>query len=102
MQRDVLEDMSLYVLPIDSVLGYTVLVHAHQCQNLESTLIDLGASIGNDANNDFFPSVRSPCVGAGTRTKMGNVLDHGIHRLAKENLVFIVPGFVGPNMNIRK
>ena len=88
--RSVLKNMGGDILSSDTVLGNAFLVATHQVEDLEGTLVDLGATIRDNADHDLFPAIWSPHLRAGSATKVGNVLDNCVHRPDKENFVFVV------------
>jgi hypothetical protein len=88
--RSVLENMGGYILAGDTVLGNALLVATHQVEDLEGTLVDLGATIRDNADYDLLPAVWSPHLRAGAAAKVGNVLDNCVHRPDEEDFVFVV------------
>jgi len=80
------------VFTADRIFGDTFLIAAHlnrainidktggmkrtdKTEDLKSPLVDFIPSIGNDANNDLFPSLGTPGFGTTPRTEMSNVFD---------------------------
>lgn len=90
--RSVLENMGGDIFAGDAVFGNALLVATHQVEDLEGTLVDLGAAIGNNADYDFLPAIWSPHLRAGAAAKEGNVLDNCVHRPDEEDFVFVVHG----------
>lgn len=88
--RSVLENMGGDVLASDAVLGNALLVATHQVEDLEGTLVDLGATIGDNADYDLLPAIRSPHLRAGAAAKESNVLNDCVHCPNEENFVFVV------------
>lgn len=88
--RSVLENMGGDILSSDAVLGNALLVATHQVKDLEGTLVDLGATIRDNADYDFLPAVRAPHLRAGAAAKEGDVLDDCVHCPNKEDFVFVV------------
>lgn len=86
----ILEDVGLDIFSTNGILRNTILIRPHQSQDLERSLVDFSSSVGNDADHDFLPTRRTPGVGSRTSTKMCNILDDGVHRLAKEDFVFVI------------
>jgi hypothetical protein len=50
----------------------------HKTENLKSALVHFTPAVGNDADNDLFPSFGAPRLGAITGAQMGDVLDHAM------------------------
>ena len=90
--RSILENMSGNVLAGDTVLRNALLVATHQVEDLEGTLVDLGATIRDNTDHDLLPTVWTPHLRAAAAAKEGNVLDNCVHRPDEENFVFIVHG----------
>jgi hypothetical protein len=80
------------ILASDAVLGNALLIATHQVKDLEGTLVDLRATIGDDAHYDLLPAIWSPHLRAGAAAKVGNVLDNCVHRPDEEDFVFVVHG----------
>ena len=88
--RSVLENMGGNILATDAILGNALLVATHQVEDLEGTLVDLGATIGDNADYNLLPAVRAPHLRAGAAAKEGDVLDDSIHCPNEEDFVFVV------------
>ena len=43
---------------------------------MKGSLVDLVATIGDDTDNNFLPTVRSPLFGLCPTAEVGDVLDH--------------------------
>jgi len=80
------------ILAGDTVFGNALLVATHQVEDLEGTLVDLGATIRDNTDYDLLPSVWSPHLRACAAAKIGNILDNCVHRPDEEDFVFVIHG----------
>ena len=62
LRDHLLEYVGRDVLASNGILGNTFLVASHKIQDVQCTLVDLRATVGNNADNDLLPSVRSPSL----------------------------------------
>ena len=52
----------------------------YQCKDLQGTLVDLVASVGDNTNNHFLPALWTPSFGTVPAAEVGNVLDNSAGR----------------------
>jgi hypothetical protein len=75
----VLEKMSRDFLVINHVLHMVSgLIDAQEGETVEDTRVDFLAAVGDDANNNLFPCVRSPGLGVLPSAEMGDVAHHSV------------------------
>jgi len=47
----------------------------HQSKDLKGASVDLASTVGNNADDDFPPTISAPRLGAISTTEMSNILD---------------------------
>ena len=75
--------MSCHIFASNRVFGDTLLVAAHETENLKGSLIDLVSTIRNDTDYDFLPSISSPGFGSVTTAKEGDIFDDDGRRMRR-------------------
>ena len=50
----------------------------YEREDVKRALVDLVATIGDDTDNNFLPTVRSPLFGLCPTAEVGDVLDHAM------------------------
>ncbi|KAG9680047.1 chitin synthase, class II, partial [Aureobasidium melanogenum] len=77
---------------VHRVLCNTILVHSHGSESIQSSRMYLLASISNDANHDFLPTVLAPCSRLLSAAKVGDIAHDTMHGAGKVEFVFVVHG----------
>ena len=92
----VLEDVRGNRLAVDGVFGDAFLVATHLCgtsdadmkgrvffsaykiEDLQGPFIHFAPAVGNDANDDFLPAIRTPRFGSVATAEVSNVLENSV------------------------
>jgi len=53
----------------------------YQSKDLKGASVDLASAVGNDADDDFPPTISAPRLGAISTTEMSNILDDATKNL---------------------
>ena len=84
--------MGLDFLSVDQVLGDSILIDAHRNKDIEHPRMNVSTAIGDDAHDDFLPSILSPYSAPGSGAEMCDVAHNPMHCSRKEDLVLVVHG----------
>lgn len=86
----VLVNMRRDVLVVDLLLRNTLLIHTHTSQQRSGPRIDLGATIADDTDDDFFPRILAPRLAVGTVAHVLDVLKDAHHCASEQHVVLVV------------
>jgi hypothetical protein len=82
--------MRSHRLPVDDVSRDTLLIRAHSGNDTEGSRVDLLATITNDADNDFLPTISTPGLAAITLAQIGDILHDAVHRPRKKGVILVI------------
>ncbi|KAH0358001.1 chitin synthase, class II, partial [Aureobasidium melanogenum] len=85
---DVTSDFTL----VHRILCDTILVHSHGSKSIQSSRMNLFASIGNDADDNLLPAVLAPCSRFLSAAKVSDIAHDTMHGAGKVEFVFVVHG----------
>ena len=84
--------MCRYGLAVDDIGRNAFLIRAYGCDNAKCTRIDLLATVADDADHHFLPTVFTPRLAAIPLTQIRNVLHDAMHRPRKQAVILVVHG----------